>query len=75
MLYPGDRFRMSDQMLETYIRQLLEAQPPEEVNVAWQGGEPTLMGLDFSGAPSGTWKSTGSQTRASCTRCRPTESS
>jgi len=47
MLYPGDRFRMSDQMLETYIRQLLEAQPADEVNVAWQGGEPTLMGLDF----------------------------
>ena len=47
MLYPGDRFRMSDQLLETYIRQLLEAQPADEVNVAWQGGEPTLMGLDF----------------------------
>jgi uncharacterized protein len=44
MLYPGDRFRMSDQMLETYIRQLLEAQPAEEVNVAWQGGEPTPYG-------------------------------
>jgi uncharacterized protein len=47
MLYPGDRFRMSDEMLETYIRQLLEAHPSQEVNVAWQGGEPTLMGLDF----------------------------
>ena len=47
MLYPGDRFRMSDEMLETYIRQLLEAHPAHEVNVAWQGGEPTLMGLDF----------------------------
>ncbi len=47
MLYPGDRLRMSDQLLETYIRQLLEAQPSGEVNVAWQGGEPTLMGLDF----------------------------
>ncbi len=46
-LYPGDRFRMSNQMLETYIRQLLEAQPTGEVEVAWQGGEPTLMGLDF----------------------------
>ena len=46
MLYPGDRFRMSDEMLE-HIRQLLEAQPLGEVNVAWQGGEPTLMGLDF----------------------------
>ena len=47
MLYPGTRFRMSEELLETYIRQLLEAQPSGEVNVAWQGGEPTLMGLDF----------------------------
>jgi len=47
MLYPGDRFRMSDELLDTYIRQLLEAQPADEVSVAWQGGEPTLMGLDF----------------------------
>ena len=47
MLYPGDRFRMSNEMLETYIRQLLEAHPSDEVNVAWQGGEPSLMGLDF----------------------------
>ena len=38
---------MSDEMLDTYIRQLFEAQPLGEVNVAWQGGEPTLMGLDF----------------------------
>jgi uncharacterized protein len=47
MLYPGSRFRMADELLETYIRQLLESQPGTEVNVAWQGGEPTLMGLDF----------------------------
>jgi uncharacterized protein len=47
MLYPGSRFRMADELLETYIRQLLEAQPGPEVNVAWQGGEPTLMGLGF----------------------------
>ena len=47
MLYPGDRFRMSEDLLDTYIRQLLEAHPSGEVNVAWQGGEPTLMGLDF----------------------------
>jgi uncharacterized protein len=46
-LYPGDRFRMNDDVLATYIRQLLESQPDGEVNVAWQGGEPTLMGLDF----------------------------
>jgi uncharacterized protein len=47
MLYPGSRFRMADELLETYIRQLLESQRGLEVNVAWQGGEPTLMGLDF----------------------------
>jgi len=48
MLYPGSRFRMADDQLETYIRQLLEAQQGmPEVNIAWQGGEPTLMGLDF----------------------------
>ncbi len=47
MLYPGSRFRMADEMLETYIRQLIEAHRIPEVNIAWQGGEPTLMGLDF----------------------------
>lgn len=47
MLYPGSRFRMADDLLETYIRQLLEAHQAPEVTIAWQGGEPTLMGLDF----------------------------
>jgi uncharacterized protein len=46
-LYPGSRFRMSDQVLEAYIQQLLASQPGPEFNLAWQGGEPTLMGLDF----------------------------
>jgi uncharacterized protein len=47
LLYPGDRFRMSDEALENYIRQLFEAHGVPEVVIAWQGGEPTLMGLDF----------------------------
>jgi serine-type anaerobic sulfatase-maturating enzyme len=47
MLYPDDRFRMADDLLEIYIRQLLESQPGPQVSIAWQGGEPTLMGLDF----------------------------
>jgi uncharacterized protein len=48
MLYPGSRFRMADEVLETYIRQLVEAHASvPEVTIAWQGGEPTLMGLDF----------------------------
>jgi uncharacterized protein len=46
-LYPDSRFRMSDDLLETYIRQLIESQRAPEVTIAWQGGEPTLMGLDF----------------------------
>ena len=47
LLYEGDRFRMSDEQQETYIRQLIESHSVPEVTVAWQGGEPTLMGLDF----------------------------
>ena len=46
-LYPGDHFRMSDETMESYIRQLLEYHQSAEVVIAWQGGEPTLMGLDF----------------------------
>jgi uncharacterized protein len=46
-LYPGSKFRMSNDLLETYIRQLLESHQTPEVTIAWQGGEPTLMGLEF----------------------------
>ena len=38
---------MSDETLEVFIRQHIEAQPGDEVQFAWQGGEPTLCGLDF----------------------------
>ena len=47
-LYPGSRFRMSDELLERYLVQLFAAHAGmDEVTVAWQGGEPTLMGLEF----------------------------
>ena len=46
-LYPGSAFRMTDEVHEAYIRQLLEAHQVPQVTIAWQGGEPTLMGLDF----------------------------
>ena len=49
-LYPkGERWRMSDETLDAYVRQYLEAQPEEvrEIDFAFQGGEPTLVGLDF----------------------------
>lgn len=47
LLYPGSHFRMSEEVLERYIRQLVESHRSNRVTVAWQGGEPTLMGLDF----------------------------
>lgn len=47
-LYPGSSMRMSEEQLDLYLRQLLQAHAgAPEVTVAWQGGEPTLMGLDF----------------------------
>jgi uncharacterized protein len=46
-LYEGSRFHMSDEVLDRYIRQLIDAHSSPVVTVAWQGGEPTLMGLDF----------------------------
>lgn len=46
-LFPGSDFRMSNETLEEYTRQYIHAQPQPEVSFAWQGGEPTLMGVDF----------------------------
>ena len=46
-LYPGSDFRMSKKLLESYIRQHIEAHRAPEIIFSWQGGEPTLMGLDF----------------------------
>ena len=46
-LYPNEKHRMSEATLEAYIRQLLESHRLPEVTIAWQGGEPTLMGLEF----------------------------
>jgi uncharacterized protein len=38
---------MSDDLLVEYLRQLMQSHRTPEVTVAWQGGEPTLMDLDF----------------------------
>lgn len=46
-LYPGSRFIMSDEVMESYVRQTIASQPMDSTVIAWQGGEPTLMGLDF----------------------------
>ncbi len=38
---------MSRDLLADFTRQMIEAQPVPQVDFTWQGGEPTLMGLDF----------------------------
>jgi uncharacterized protein len=43
----GREFRMADDVLETYIRQYIQSQPVQNVSFAWQGGEPTLLGIPF----------------------------
>ncbi len=47
-LYPGNKhWLMRDEVLESYIRQYIESQPTAVVTFAWQGGEPTLLGVDY----------------------------
>ncbi|MCM2678650.1 anaerobic sulfatase maturase [Echinimonas agarilytica] len=48
-LYPDRQknWRMNDDTLEIYVQQYIEAQAVDGVEFAWQGGEPTLMGIDF----------------------------
>ena len=46
-LYPDSDFLMSEEVLEAFTRQYIEAQDIPEVTFGWQGGEPTLMNPDF----------------------------
>src|SRR5919198_4640537 len=47
-LYPEKHsWQMPDDVLESYVRQYIEAQNVPEVHFAWQGGEPTLLGVRF----------------------------
>jgi uncharacterized protein len=46
-LYPRESPLMDEVMLDLYIRQLVESSPGPQVDIAWQGGEPMLRGLDF----------------------------
>lgn len=40
-------WQMPDDVLEAYIRQYIEQQEIPEISFAWQGGEPTLLGVRF----------------------------
>jgi uncharacterized protein len=47
-LYPNTRhWAMRPEVLERYIQQYIAAQSVDDVHFAWQGGEPTLLGIDF----------------------------
>ena len=47
-LYPqATKWAMADDVLENYIRQYIEAQQAPAITFAWQGGEPTLLGVDY----------------------------
>lgn len=44
---PGGQYRMSDTVLSKFITDYVTCQPTPETAFVWQGGEPTLAGLDF----------------------------
>lgn len=47
LLHDTKRQEMSPEALRTYVQRYLSASPDEEVTMLWQGGEPTLRGVDF----------------------------
>ena len=46
-IYGGHEPRMSDEMLETVVREYIAANDVPEVTFNWHGGEPLILGLDF----------------------------
>lgn len=44
---PNHATRMSDLVLREFTRQYMASQDSHDIVFAWQGGEPTLMGIDF----------------------------
>jgi len=47
-LFPeNENYKMREDVLETFVKNYIETNPAKEINFAWQGGEPTLMGIDF----------------------------
>ncbi|WP_152223659.1 anaerobic sulfatase maturase [Pseudomonas sp. SCB32] len=46
--HPRDnRFRMSDEVLRAFVQRYIASQNSPEVEFTWQGGEPTLLGVEF----------------------------
>lgn len=47
LLQTGTGWCIPDDLLEEFIRQYIQDQEAPEIVFSWQGGEPTLLGLDF----------------------------
>lgn len=47
LLETDNKWRISDETLEEYIKQYIEGQNHKEIVFSWQGGEPTLLGVGF----------------------------
>lgn len=47
LLYSATTQRMDPETLRRYVAEYLAASPDGEVTMIWQGGEPTLVGVDF----------------------------
>lgn len=44
---PNENFKMADNILESYIKQYIESQNTQTITFTWQGGEPTLLGVNY----------------------------
>ncbi|MGB8478209.1 MAG: anaerobic sulfatase-maturation protein [Acidobacteriaceae bacterium] len=48
VLYPDtSKWAMPADVLESYIQQYIQQQDSDVIHFAWQGGEPTLLGIDY----------------------------
>ena len=46
-IYANSMPRMSEEMLETYIRQYIQGASQQNISFCWHGGEPLMAGLPF----------------------------
>jgi uncharacterized protein len=44
---PDEKYRMTDDVLRAFIANYITSQPTPLVDFVWQGGEPTILGIDF----------------------------
>jgi uncharacterized protein len=44
---PNKQYRMTDDVLHAYITNYITSQPTPVVEFVWQGGEPTILGINF----------------------------